>query len=692
MGGATAEGGLGRWTGRLVLASAALCAALSLLYLLAAVLPLYHLRGYVSGHYSVLGYELSYAYDRRPVPMPHTDYVWHVSAAFAASSAALLALSALSAALARRRPPAAAGLVYGVAAGTILLFGLLRGYILRAVALDLGRFNSLLRERVVARTLAGTVEFEGVALEPTPVLAIVQDGWPLLVLTAAAVATSLAAVLLAARGALAAAAPAGPGQGPRGTRPGPAYAVLGLVALSTLASAFVYYPSSLAVVPQPPPATLEHPPYAYTCAGLTRTARGALAYTDFEAYPLPGWAASGGAWSSVGGVAGAKGNVLRGDDDGRGLGRASHYYYNTDLSGHRRLWVVAKTMRVSGTGWYGISMMNSGRSRLFAVEIYTGGSLEIWSYNVVTRTWSWHASASIPGYVPGRWYVVVVSYEVTVGQTISISAVLYDAYGNYVTGVTATIAHANVFAPAYIGVEVDDVVAQFDDFAISTADPRSIYFAGFYGGMRVEVWDNLGNLVSSATAPSASFPLGIVHDVVVGTGSDGRIVVRYPDGYRCGVLAVPATDAVLGGDAYTLTAAPSEVVLGPNRVSASATLRISGASTFNTIARFVAVHAAQVLYARLLLDEVSAPSTLNADLWVAGVAESTRIEIRNGAPVTTSTSEVRLALGGGNHLVFSGYFTAAGQSAALRMRLELCTGPGGTGACVYYPVWLTLLS
>ncbi|MEM0469495.1 MAG: hypothetical protein QXJ26_01625 [Desulfurococcaceae archaeon] len=691
MGWLTAEDRVAKWIRLLVPVSGVACAIVSLLYLLVATMPIYHFHGYVRGYYSILDYRLYYSYNQQPIAMPITDYIRHVSVTFTLLSLALLALSILSIAFTWKRPSMALGLAYGVSVSLVALYGLLNGYIYRAVSADVGMFSYLARDVVVFRTLAGTITFKGVVIEPTSVHWIVLDSWVpplLLALATASSATATGATLSkvyklkpAERGEWWAAK----------MQHGAVYVTLVLITFSALASVFIYYPTTIGLKPQPPPATLEQPPYTYTCTALTRTSRGALAYTDFEAYPVPGWASSGGAWSSISGVPGAKGNVLQGQDNNGGVGAASHYYYNTRLDAYTSLWIAVKTKRVSGTGWYGISMMNVARNRMYTVELYTSGYLEVWSFNVISASWNRHASVSVPGYSWGSWYTIVVNYTV-VGTTISITAYLYDASGSYVTAVSATITHSNVFTPAYLGVEVDNVVAYFDEFAVSTVDPRFLYFTGFYAGMGVEVWDNLGYLVNSATAPSSSFALGVVSDVVVGTGSNGRIVVEYPDNYLCGVLTVPATDAILGGDTYALSTSPFTLSLGANRTSASLTLYISGASSFNTTIRILRVNASQLLYARLILDAYTSPPTLNLDAWIEGTSDSTSISMRSGVPVTTSTSIVQLSLGLGNSIVLSGYFTATSQTAMLNLKLELCTGLGGSGACVYYPLSTELKS
>ncbi|MEM4489219.1 MAG: hypothetical protein QXK88_10595, partial [Desulfurococcaceae archaeon] len=673
MGWLTTEDRVAKWIKLLVPVSGVACAIVSLLYLLVATMPIYHFHGYVRGYYSILDYRLYYSYNQQPIAMPITDYIRHVSVTFTLLSLALLALSILSIAFTWKRPSMALGLVYGVSVSLVALYGLLNGYIYRAVSADVGMFSYLARDVVVFRTLAGTITFKGVVIEPTSVHWIVLDSWVpplLLALATASSATATGATLSkvyklkpAERSEWWAAK----------MQHGAVYVTLVLITFSALASVFIYYPTTIGLKPQPPPATLEQPPYTYTCTALTRTSRGALTYTDFEAYPVPGWTNYGGIWNNISGAPGAKGNVLQGQDNNAGVGASSYYYYDMPLSDYTSLWVAVKTRFVSRSEksqYYGVAMLNADRTRVYAIVLENDKrGIEIRSFGVTKAGWDTHVNQErLPWYSSGAWYTIVVYYSVS-GTTINIEAYFYDSAGTLRLSASTTITHSNVFVPAYIGVIADGLIAQYDEFIISTVDPRSVYFAGFYMGMRVEVWDNLGYLVNSTTAPSSSFALGVVGDVVVGTGSDGRIVVKYPDGSVCGELTVPATDSVLGGDTYALSTRSITPSLGANKTSAGLTLYISGASTFNTTARVLRVNASQVLYARLILDSYTAPATLNLDAWIEGTSSSTSIIIRSGVPVSTSTSIVQLSTGLGNTVYLSGYFTSTSQSAVLNFKL-----------------------
>lgn len=425
------------------------------------------------------------------------------------------------------------------------------------------------------------------------------------------------------------------------------------------------------------------------CAGIARSGRVAIVFTDFEAYPLPGWASSGGIWSTAPGF---KGNALQGTDNNGGVGRASHYYYNTRLDTYASLWVSVKTRLVSGSGWYGLSLLNAGRNRLYTVEIRTTGYVEVWSYNVERRNgWYLLAQGPIAGYSSTAWYVLVVNYVVT-PTSVDFYVWVYDVGGNLVASLTARSTHANRFTPAYIGVEVDDPTALFDDFVISTADPRYVYFTNIPGaGYRVELVDNLGAVVNATTAAGTSASMGVVTDIVVGTGSDGTFRVYYPGGAPCLVTVVPGSDAVVGGDTYAVVwSVPVVDAVGK---TVSATIGYGGNRTAGPLFNVTITLPGETRYTYLVLDWAASlvPSTLNLEISLVNAAgtASSAIEIVNGLLVTDpSTSAIPLS-GSGNFVNIAGHFTEPSQVAVLKLYIVACSTPT-LSVCTMLPVTVNL--
>jgi len=468
--------------------------------------------------------------------------------------------------------------------------------------------------------------------------------------------------------------------------------LLTLITFSPIyASIFTYYASEITIQPVHPSIMLWENGYKYVCTGISRT-RTALTYTDFEALPI-GWAWSGGTWTIVSGF---KGNALRGADDSRGLGGASHYYYNIDLSTYQSLWVTVKTRRVSGSGWYGISMFNSEKSRLYTIEIYTGGYIEVWSFNVEGSSWHQLARARIAGYSTGNWYVILSRHTVT-PTSVTFEVYVYDAYtGSLVATVFTSSTSPRRFTPAYIGVEVDGPTADFEDFEIATGDPRHVSVVSLpEAGYAVRIIDDLNNIVAHATSTGTSVSLDVVRDIIVGRGYDGRIEVLYPDSSPC--LVYRASDVILGGDSYSLAYGLITVTIGSNRASARVTAPISGSDLITTYTRILIItnHDGKPYYLRLVL--VGSTSIIQATLTLhvfleTSLSTSTPIEIVAGSIVSSETSWVTILAGANTYIRIEGYHSTSGQTSRLTMLLQYCTLPGEQGVCVYYPVELVVSS
>jgi hypothetical protein len=421
----------------------------------------------------------------------------------------------------------------------------------------------------------------------------------------------------------------------------------------------------------------------------------AITYTDFEVLPS-GWTSYGGTWNIN--PSGYKGNALQGADDNRGLGRASHYYYNTDLSNYSSLWVSVKTRLVSGSGWYGISLMNSGRDRLYAVEIYTGGTIEVWSYNVETGGgWRRLGRAAISGYVSSNWYVIVVNYTVTT-SAVNFYVWVYDVNGYQVASLTASSTSPNRFTPSYIGVEVDGPTALFEDFIISRTDPRIITISNLPGsGYVVEVYDNLNNLVSTATSIGSTVNLDIVSDIVVGTGYDGSFIIKYPNGFSCLGYNVATSDAILGGDSYSLSYSSVTTNIGSNYTSAVISTYISGSSSSKSYVLTLRIRNNDVkpYYMRLILgtsSSISSYLTLNITIAISPSVTADPIRIVNGGVVARSSGWIGVSGGSYAYIYVSGYYTSPGQMSTLNLYLEYCSLPNENGVCVFYPIQMVINS
>jgi len=283
---------------------------------------------------------------------------------------------------------------------------------------------------------------------------------------------------------------------------------------------------------------------AIPAGNVTLASRGALVYTDFETYPVSGWTNYGGANFQL--VSGHKGYAINFTVTYNPIFGAywAAYYYGQTMSQYSSLWVAVKARVGSAAG--GIVLMDSYRSALYEIML-SYGELSVWRYY---NGWYRLRSATFGDYDPNGWYTIVVFYSVS-GSTITINAFAYDPDGNLVVSLTAVDSGTHVFIPAYIGVAVfgwQGYYAAFDDFIISSSDPRTILFSNLQSGMTVRIYDNLGNQVYTFMASSGSYGLNVVKDIVLGTGGSGRIEVYDASGR----LVATYTGVILGGDSYAI--------------------------------------------------------------------------------------------------------------------------------------------
>jgi hypothetical protein len=412
-------------------------------------------------------------------------------------------------------------------------------------------------------------------------------------------------------------------------------------------------------------------PHYPLCIGITRTTRTALVYTDFESHPTE-WISNGGTWSIT---TGYKGGALQGVDNNAGTGYASHYYYNSDLSTHSSLWISVKTRHVSGSGWYGLSLFNRRRDRFYTVEVYTDGNIEVWSWNVESEGWYRLARALIQNYSLVNWYIIVVNYNVT-RTAVNFYVWVYDTSGNQVGYVNASSTSRRRFRPAYIGVEVDDVSALFEDFIISTSDPRFISLIDLPGsGYGVAVFDNLGNLINTTVSTETTLVLGIIPDIVTGTGVNGRIIVLYPNNLECLIYITPSSDVILGGDVYRVLWRTVNV----DPVNKHVYAYIGYGSNLTKGALFnISIYPAEIRYTYLKLDitDSTIPNTLNLNISLVnaiGMASSS-IQIISGVVVNDTTTIIALQ-GTENYVLIEGYFTQPTQTAKLKLYIIACSSP-----------------
>lgn len=452
------------------------------------------------------------------------------------------------------------------------------------------------------------------------------------------------------------------------------------LAYSPESASFNYSPSSLSTSYSPPPANFT-PLHNFTCVRLARAIRGAVNYTDFESYPLPGWAASGGNWSLV--ATGFRGSALRGVDNNLGLGGTSLYYWNTSLTANLSFWVTARVRAENATdGYKGIGLFNTTVTGLYKVTV-VGGSLVV--RRLRGTTWSNLTSVAIPGYSATAWYSIVVSYSDR-ATAVVLTTWVFNATGHQVAFANVSDTTTSRFRVQFAGVVVDGAGAHFfEDFMVSTRDPRFIVFNHTVPGMAVELRDNLGNRVNRTGATTFA-NMTVTGDMVVGTGVNGVAEFFYPDNTTCLVFNFPTLDAVLGGDVYNLTTANATLALGANATSASVSLSISNTTSGTTHVRFLGVNATANLTARLVLTSYNG-TLLYADIYLEALNTSTPITIVADTVSANATSYV--PLNATNRIYLTGFHSSTPPlPSALSLLLEVCRVPGEI--CAQYPVNLTI--
>ena len=330
----------------------------------------------------------------------------------------------------------------------------------------------------------------------------------------------------------------------------------------------------------------------------------------------------------------------------------------------------------------------------------TGGTIEVWSYNVETGGWQRLGSATISGYVPSNWYVIVVNYTVTT-SAVNFYVWVYDVNGYLVASLTASSTSPNRFTPSYIGIEVDGLpalTALFDDFIISRTDPRIITISNLPGsGYVVEVYDNFNNLVSTATSIGSTVNLDIVSDIVVGTGYDGSFIIKYPNGFSCLGYNVATSDAILGGDSYSLSYSSVTTNVGSNYTSAVISTYISGSSSSKSYVLTLGIRNNDVkpYYMRLILgtsSSISSYLTLNITIAISPSVTADPIRIVNGGVVARSSGWIGVSGGSYAYIYVSGYYTSPGQMSTLNLYLEYCSLPNENCVCVFYPIQMVINS
>ncbi|MEM0024572.1 MAG: hypothetical protein QXJ38_04970 [Thermofilaceae archaeon] len=268
---------------------------------------------------------------------------------------------------------------------------------------------------------------------------------------------------------------------------------------------------------------------------LYLTKRNALHYTAFETTPS-GWTSWGGSWTIEAGKGRRSTNALQGSDNDGGPGGASLFHREIPFgAAYLAVQVLADTYQPDRLGLaiakitspvniYSANLDYRGRDSGFRIDYYDGRR---WRTRVVSR------------FTPtgSGWYTIVIEWS-----SSTLVACVYDSTGTLIAQLSTSISG---FTPERASLIVDRDAGYFDNFIISSVDPRHIQVTGLEQGWRVELYSG-GTLIGSAVADASGVArVTVVTDLIV---VNAGIVVKDSTG---SVVIERAFTEIVGGDEYT---------------------------------------------------------------------------------------------------------------------------------------------
>ncbi|MEM4640318.1 MAG: hypothetical protein QXT93_10620 [Thermofilum sp.] len=268
---------------------------------------------------------------------------------------------------------------------------------------------------------------------------------------------------------------------------------------------------------------------------LYLTKRNALYYTAFETMPS-GWTSWGGSWTIATGKGRRSTNALQGSDNDGGPGGASLFHREIPSgAAYLAVQVLADTYQPDRLGLalakittpvniYSANLDYRGRDSGFRIDYYDGRR---WRTRVVSR------------FTPTRsgWYTIIIEWS-----SSTLVACVYDSTGTLIAQLSTSISG---FTPERASLIVDRDAGYFDNFIISSVDPRYLQVTGLEQGWRIELYSG-GTLIGSAVADANGVAqVTVVTDLIV---VNARIVVKDSTG---SVVIERTFTEIVGGDEYT---------------------------------------------------------------------------------------------------------------------------------------------
>jgi flagellin-like protein len=272
-----------------------------------------------------------------------------------------------------------------------------------------------------------------------------------------------------------------------------------------------------------------------TAKDIYLLSRSAITFSSFDT--LPSWTQDpAGSWSVSGGV-------LTGTDKSPQNKAGSIIYNSSSTLPGSAYFLVSTQLSTTGHVHWGIIAASDTSNWIFA-GVYTDTTyFYLEAYQVQNDRIAGQPRRSSPFSASGWATLFVILTPVSGGTQMSVT--IYTGTGNYSSTFTLSA------SGRYPGLTVNDddkkqYSRQFDNFVVSTSDPRIVTVTGLEQGWRVELYDSSGSLVASATADSSGKALlSVLAKPII---TNGKIMLRDSSG---NMIIERTFSQIVGGDTYT---------------------------------------------------------------------------------------------------------------------------------------------
>jgi len=269
---------------------------------------------------------------------------------------------------------------------------------------------------------------------------------------------------------------------------------------------------------------------------LYLTKRNALYYTAFETMPS-GWTSWGGSWTIEAGKGRRSTNALQGSDNDGGPGGASLFHREIPSgAAYLAVQVLADTYQPDRLG-LALAKVTTPVT-IYSANLDYGSEDGGFKINYYDNKQGWKTRAK-RSFTPSgsEWYTIVIKRS-----SSKLEAYVYNSSGDLLAQLNTGL---GVFTPEHAVLMIDGSTSYFDNFIISSVDPRYVQVTGLEPGWRVELYSG-GTLIGSAVADASGVArVTVVTDLIV---VNAGIVVKDSTG---SVVIEKTFTEIVGGDEYT---------------------------------------------------------------------------------------------------------------------------------------------